>query len=106
MDILEHNTEVLKNVAVEQKYGLVTFQATDLREALFRISRDSKITVTSDLCYHLLIHSGIRLKGFRPEKTLLRHKYKLGIDRINQLIPGAYKAKKAGAQKKGGADET
>lgn len=100
MTILEYNTEVLKQIRVTQKYGLVRIRAKDLREMLFRVAEDSNITLTTDLLYFLLINSGIHIQGFKPEKTKLRHTYKLSIDEINKLMPGAFKAAKPGAQRK------
>lgn len=100
MTILEWNTEVIKQIRVNQKYGIATIRATDLRELLFRISNDSEITISTGLLYHFLIEHGILIKGFKPEKTLLRHKYKLSIERINELLPGAFKGTKPGPSRK------
>lgn len=100
MTILEYNTEVLKQIRVDQKYGMVQVRATDLREILFRVDGDAKIPIATDLLYFLFINYGIKIQGFKPEKTRLRHGYKLSIEQINALLPGSYKSEKPGARRK------
>ena len=83
------NSEKLKEIRVHHKGHLVTVGASDLRELMFRFTANSQIRITSDIFYKLLIDYGIHVKGFRPEKTVLRHTYKLSLEKINEIMPNS-----------------
>lgn len=83
--------EELKEVHIEQSKYSMALTVKDLRTLLMAFEKDAKIKLPISLAYYLWIQTGIRLHGFKPNKTALRHQYGLSLERINELLPGSYK---------------
>lgn len=86
----EYNREKISEIVVQQQGDRCTLRVTDLREILFRMSKDAEISVPTSLMYRVLIELGIKIKGFHPNKTTLRETYKMRMDEINKILPGSY----------------
>ena len=82
--IIKINEEKLQSVHITGgKNGWYEIKAKDLRELLFRMSDDATIPINSHLLYRVMIELGIKIKGFKPNKTALREIYKLDMKEIN-----------------------
>ncbi len=91
MDINEVNIEKIKEIEIcQNKNGMISIKVGDLKELLFRIDNEDRISIPNHLPYALLISMGIKLKGFHPNKTSLRQEYRLSMDEVNRILPGSF----------------
>jgi len=98
----EYNLENIRNITVASTTGShVVVKARDLREMLYRYGPDYTVKIGHKLLYQIFIDTGIVVKGFKPNKTALRHTYGLSIERINEVLPGSYTSKEGDGRRRG-----